>query len=138
MARNVMAATAGIAMIALALLAAAPARSMGPSAPFAAPNSGLPEQAAADAGIANVQGLAGVRLGRQAGAVIDGVWVAKGATVRGAKLETVTRSRVVLRYPDGHTESLDMFPLPGASTGAGADSGRAPALVPPSNEAPPK
>lgn len=131
MARNVM---AEFVMCSWAMLASAAACAMGPSAPFAAPSSGLPEQAGLDAGIANVQGLAGVRLGRQAGAVIDGVWVQKGQTVRGAVLETISRSRVVLRYPDGHTESLDMFPLPGASTGAGVDSGHAPT----SNEAPPK
>ncbi|WP_374590459.1 hypothetical protein [Aquabacterium sp.] len=106
------------------------ARAMGPQAPFAAPDSAAPEQALLDDGAVNVQGLAGVRLGHQAGAVIDGTWVPKGRTVRGATLETVTRRRVTLRYPDGHTESLDLFPP--TSAGAGAASASRP------NEAPPK
>ncbi len=127
MARNVM---AEAAMAVLAALMSASACAMGPAAPFAAPSSGLTEQTALDAGIVTVQGLAGVRLGRQAGAVIDGVWVPKGQTVRGAKLETITRSRVVLRHPDGHTESLDLFPSP--SAGASQPQASAP------NEAPPK
>lgn len=106
------------------------AHAMGPQAPFAAPDSAAPEQASLDGGAVSVQGLAGVRLGRHAGAVIDGTWVPKGHAVRGATLETVTRRRVTLRYPDGHTESLDLFP----PTSAGADA--ASASRP--NEAPPK
>lgn len=106
------------------------AHAMGPQAPFAAPDSAAPEQGTPDGGAVNVQGLAGVRLGRQAGAVIDGTWVPKGRTVRGATLETVTRNRVTLRYPDGHTESLDLFPP--TSAGAGAASASRP------HEAPPK
>jgi hypothetical protein len=133
MARNVIV-TAALTLV--ALLPAVSARAMGPLAPFAAPSGGIDEQAQQGAGLVNVQGLSGVRLGRQPGAVIDGVWVPKGQTVRGAKLETVLRSRVILRHPDGHTEALDLFP----PTGAGAASTPAPTAVPApaSNEAPPK
>lgn len=141
MARNVIAAASLAATLAvLALLPAVPARAMGPLAPFAAPSSGIDEQAQQGAGLVNVQGLSGVRLGRQPGAVIDGIWVPKGQTVRGAKLETILRSRVILRHPDGHTEALDLFPPTGAGAASTPAPTTAPAAVPApaSIEAPPK
>lgn len=117
----------------LALNLAPPVWALGPSEPFVAPNA---DQAAAQllggdglaqgGGVATVQGLSGVRLGRYAGAVIDGQWVRKGRVVRGARLVQVQRTRVVLKHQDGHTEIIEMYPPVG---------GQAVAAVPASTEA---
>jgi hypothetical protein len=99
-----------------------PAWALGPMAPFVAPQA---DQAgafdpAAGAGLdaqTPTQGLSGVRLGRYAGAVVDGQWIRKGRTVRGARLVQVQRTRVVLKHPDGHTEIIEMYPPLGGQAG---------------------
>lgn len=125
MARNVMTPPAWCAAMLLNAVCCLSAQAMGPMAPFAAPNGGLPEPTSAGGGLSTTQGLAGVRLGRHPGAVIDGSWVRQGQTVRGARLESISRSRVVLRYPDRHTESLDLFTAPLAPTSAGSGASSA-------------
>lgn len=104
-----------------------PSWAMGPGDPFVAPRveqariqlgqGGLPG-VASDGDAAEAVGLSGVRLGRQAGAVIDGQWVRKGQTVRGARLVQVQRTRVTLKHPDGHLEIIEMFPPAGGQAGA--------------------
>jgi len=57
------------------------------------------------------QGLTGIKLGRRPQALIDGVWVARGATVRDdAVLSTIGRRSVQLRHADGTIESIQMSP----------------------------
>lgn len=103
-----------------------PVWAMGPNDPFVAPRieqtSGLAGEAAAsaDGDAAAATGLSGVRLGRHAGAVIDGQWVRKGQAVRGARLVQIQRTRVTLKHPDGHEEIIDMFPPAGGKAGAAA------------------
>lgn len=98
-------------------LALAPAHALGPSAPFTPPAT--PQQAASapadralPAAAAGTSGLAGVRLGTPAQALIDGRWHRAGDAVRGARLVAVTRTGVTLHHPDGRAEQL--FLLPGA------------------------
>lgn len=101
---------------------------MGPMAPFVAPRvdqanaqlgqGGAPAAEGADGAVPAASGLTGVRLGRQAGAVIDGQWVRKGRTVRGARLIQIQRTRVTLQHPDGHQEIIEMFPPVGGQAGA--------------------
>lgn len=86
---------------------------LGPQAPFVAPNaSSFEVDATAIDGTKSgglTQGLSGVRVGRYAGAVIDGRWVRKGRSIRGARLIEVRRGSVTLRHPDGRREVLSMF-----------------------------
>ena len=56
------------------------------------------------------KGLAGVKLGAQPQALIDGQWWAQGALVRGARLVGVSASAVQLRHPDGKVEKLVLAP----------------------------
>jgi hypothetical protein len=70
--------------------------------------------------VAAAQGLTGVRVGRHAGAVIDGQWVRKGRTARGARLVQVQRTRVVLKHPDGRKEVIEMYPPVGGQAVAAA------------------
>lgn len=100
---------------------------MGPNDPFVAPRidqahaqlgqGGVPS-AAAEGDAPAAAGLSGVRLGRHAGAVIDGQWVRKGQAVRGARLVQIQRTRVTLQHPDGHQEIIEMFPPVGGQAGA--------------------
>ncbi|MGE5452277.1 MAG: hypothetical protein ACM3VZ_10615 [Acidobacteriota bacterium] len=103
-----------------------PVCAMGPSEPFVAPavqqartqlGQGTPGVAAPGDALV-VTGLSGVRLGRQAGAVIDGQWVRKGHMVRGARLVQIQRTRVTLQHPDGHQEIIEMYPPVGGQAGA--------------------
>ncbi|MDE2401081.1 MAG: hypothetical protein KGL90_05410 [Burkholderiales bacterium] len=98
-----------------ALLGAAPAAlALGPSAPFVPPTP--PTASASDPALATVEtpsstGLAGLKLGRQPQALIDGLWVAQGATVRdGSVLTAIKRRAVQLRHPDGTIETLELSP----------------------------
>lgn len=109
----------------LCLWSAATAWAMGPGAPFVPPVAaqaqaqGMEQEAGgAPAGT----GLSGVRLGRHAGAVIDGQWVRRGQTVRGAKLVSIQRTQVSLRHPDGHTEMIEMYPPAGGTAGAASSA----------------
>lgn len=112
---------------ACALGSALPVWALGPTAPFVAPDAA---QAAAQLGQGEAsgqggaapagQGLTGVRLGRHAGAVIDGQWVRKGRTARGARLVQVQRTRVVLKHPDGRKEVIEMYPPVGGQAVAAA------------------
>ena len=96
---------------------------LGPQAPFVPPVAGqvsvdsagaLPSQAGPEVG------LSGVRVGRHAGAIIDGKWVRKGKAVRGARLSSVSRSQVVLKHPDGRQEVLSLYSPSGQTTVAQA------------------
>lgn len=96
------------------------AYALGPMAPFEPPvvgevsandAAGLPNQPAQEVG------LSGVRVGRHAGAIIDGKWIRKGKSVRGARLSAVGRSQVVLKHPDGRQEVLSLY-LPSGQTAA--------------------
>lgn len=94
------------------------AYAIGPMAPFEPPVAG--SVSADDAGpLANQPaqdvGLSGVRVGRYAGAIIDGKWVRKGKSVRGARLSAVGRSQVVLKHPDGRQEVLSLYSPSGQS-----------------------
>lgn len=105
-----------------ALAFCVPAWALGPMAPFDAPRADQAGSFEAGGGAGfdaamPTQGLTGVRLGRYAGAVIDGQWVRKGRTVRGARLVQVQRTRVVLKHPDGHTEIIEMYPPLGGQVG---------------------
>lgn len=118
---DVVKAPASVAL--LALLAGAPggnAWSMGAGAPFtppkarqaaAAPAAGA---AASGAALANdaepVSGLNGLRNGARELALIDGAWVAPGATVRGARLVAVLPTAAQLRHPDGRLELVPLTP----------------------------
>lgn len=104
-----------------------PVWAMGPNDPFVAPRvdqaraqlgQGGAPGAAMEGDTPVAMGLSGVRLGRQAGAVIDGQWVRKGQTVRGARLVQIQRTRVTLQHPDGHQEIIEMFPPVGGQAGA--------------------
>lgn len=94
-----------------ALLPAA-AHALGPSAPFVAPGASDVAHWGGAAAVddASGQGLSAVRLGPKSGAVIDGRWVDQGGQVRGARLEQVRLDEAVLRYPDGHSEIIKMYP----------------------------
>lgn len=112
---------------ACALGLALPSWALGPMAPFVAPDAAhaaaqLEHGAAQGAGgaVAAAQGLTGVRVGRHAGAVIDGQWVRKGRTARGARLVQVQRTRVVLKHPDGRKEVIEMYPPVGGQAVAAA------------------
>lgn len=102
-----------ITMGALVVAAWQPALAMGPSAPFIAPQVGQevdPLQLSAGGADGLLEkGLSGVRTGRYAGAVIDGHWVRKGKTARGARLIKIERNRVTLKHPDGKLETLDLY-----------------------------
>lgn len=100
---------------------------MGPSEPFLAPRADQagasqgPEDlvgSAVDGAAPVAKGLSGVRLGRHAGAVIDGLWIRKGREIRGAKLVQIQRTRVTLLHPDGHKEIIEMYPPMGGQAGA--------------------
>lgn len=107
-----------------------PALALGPLAPFVPPGKDSATEGALALGAtpardAAPSGLSGVRLGRHAGALIDGLWIAQGAAVRGAKLESIKRDRVLLRHPDGRGETLTLYPAtaaPAASAAASAAS----------------
>lgn len=104
--------------------AASTAWGLGPSAPFVPPGreavadfaQGLPTAAGEG------HGLTGVRLGRHAGALVDGAWIAQGQPVRGARLEAVHRDHVVLRHADGRAETLDLYPAAAATAASSAAS----------------
>lgn len=98
---------------------AALCHAIGPQAPFVPPVAG--EVSADAAGALPTQegpevGLSGVRVGRHAGAIIDGQWVRKGKTVRGARLSAIGRSQVVLKHPDGRQEVLSLYAPSGPTT----------------------
>ncbi|HET8869215.1 MAG TPA: hypothetical protein VFM48_02105 [Aquabacterium sp.] len=100
---------------------------LGPAEPFVAPTFGQAEASGQQSGaVADdngvVSGLSGVRLGRQAGAVIDGQWVRKGRMVRGARLIDVQRTRVTLLHPDGRKEVIQMYPPVGGQAAAKASA----------------
>lgn len=111
--------------VACCCLAARAAWALGPAAPFVPPGKEAaaiaPSGLGADGGASS--GLAGVRLGRHAGALIDGAWVPQGASVRKARLESVRRDRVVLRHADGSAETLNLY----SATAAPAASAATPA-----------
>lgn len=97
-------------------LAAGSARAVGPQAPFMPPDARHAQAAqAASPDRTPASGLAGVRVGAHAGALIDGSWIALGGEVRGARLAAVQRRQVVLRHPDGRTETLSLSAPPAAS-----------------------
>jgi len=110
------------------------AHAMGPDAPFAAPSSDQVANAPSpDAAAVITQGLAGLRLGANAGAVIDGAWVPVGRQARGARLVSVRRGQAQLRHPDGRTETLELFepPRAGAHTSTAASAPAASLQKPP-------
>lgn len=113
------------ALILSCCMAAGTAWPIGPAAPFVPP--GKEAAAAATTGLGpdsgTGSGLAGVRLGLHAGALIDGNWVPQGAPVRGGRLESVRRDRVVLRRADGSAETLNLY----SATAAPAASAATPA-----------
>lgn len=87
------------------------ALALGPSAPFTPPTAAL--SGTSDTTLASpvVQGLSGIKLGRRPQALIDGVWVALGATVRdGAVLTAIDRRSVQMRHADGTLEQLSLSP----------------------------
>lgn len=105
-------------------LAAGAAWPIGPAAPFVPPGREAIAATATGLGAdSGTSGLAGVRLGRHAGALIDGNWVPQGAPARGGRLESVRRDRVVLRRADGSTETLNLY----SATAAPAASAATPA-----------
>lgn len=96
---------------------------LGPGAPFVPPVAASSDAAGGPSatqppGGGLAEGLGGVRLGRHAGALIDGVWVRVGEQARGATLVAVRRTSVSLRHPDGRLESMDLFPPQGGPMGA--------------------
>ncbi|MDE2431367.1 MAG: hypothetical protein KGN37_00780 [Burkholderiales bacterium] len=100
---------------------------LGPTAPFVAPTPGqfgaLGQSLGSAASAAPAtQGLSGVRLGRRSGAVIDGQWVRKGHSIRGARLVDVQRTRVTLLHPDGRKEVIEMYPSSGGQAAAKASA----------------
>jgi len=101
---------------ALGLAGLPAAFALGPSAPFEPPRAASSAmQAAAAASAASgaeaaPSGLAGVRLGRKPGALIDDQWVEIGATVRGARLAAVRDGEAQLLHPDGQIERLRLTP----------------------------
>ena len=102
-------------LLASPLLTPPLAQAMGSAAPFTPPKhtaaaaNGVAEgaPAAPDAGSA---GLAGVRLGKPSAALIDGQWVAPGATVRGAQLTQLSVAGATLRHSDGRLEFMPLTP----------------------------
>jgi hypothetical protein len=108
----------------IAVSAPVPASALGPAQPFTPP---APTSRAADPVVAAAaqaapgSGLAGVRLGSSPRALIDGEWVALGATVREGRLVAVHPHEVVVRLANGRTERLALFPpLPVLPDPAGA------------------
>lgn len=89
-----------------------------PPRPAAAPSdtaadgAAAPDRTASGAGasVLPATGLAGIKLGAQPQALIDGQWWAQGALVRGARLVGVSASAVQLRHPDGKVEQLVLTP----------------------------
>ncbi len=112
----------------IACWAATPgAWALGPTAPFVPPGkeaAGGPALGVESGNHAS-SGLSGVRLGRLAGALIDGGWVAQGGQVRGARLESVRRDRVVLRHADGSTETLSLYSATAVPAASAATPGAA-------------
>ena len=99
-----------------------PAHAMGPSAPFVPPVAAQVAGGDVAVGAAETKpnGLTGVRLGKYAGAVIDGQWIRKGQAIRGARLVAIQRTKVTLRHPDGHQETIEMYPPLGGTADASA------------------
>ncbi len=96
-----------------------PALGMGAGAPFVPPAirvaAAQPPASAAPGAVAesaqdNLAGLNGIRAGTRAMALIDGQWVAPGATIRGARLISVFTSAAQLRHPDGRLELVALTP----------------------------
>jgi len=102
-----------------------PAWSVGAAAPFMPParvsaiananaDASAADPAASSPGSSNlaqpVAGLAGIKLGAQPQALIDGQWFARGASVRGARLVMVSAGAVQRRHPDGRIERLLLTP----------------------------
>ncbi len=104
------------ALAPLIALAAAPATwALGSAAPFVPPRTASAPalaapaasgSAAAEAVAPGTEGLAGVRLGVQPMALIDGRWWRVGDLPRGARMQTVDAWGVTLRHPDGKLERL--------------------------------
>ncbi len=98
------------------LCATLPSIAMGPKDPFAPPGAVRvvpPLDVQASAQLAADKGLAGVRLGAQPAALIDGHWVRLGGNVRGARLAQLGPQDVVLQHPNGRRERLPLFaPVP--------------------------
>lgn len=92
------------------LLALLPAwaAAVGPLDPFTPPSPAL---ASAGVAAAPTSGLSGVRLGHRPAALIDGEWFSPGQTVRGARLTSVRPDGALLRFADGRTEHVAMFPV---------------------------
>lgn len=105
----------------LSIILIGQAWALGPQAPFVAPDvvslSAGDVKGDESTSERTTQGLSGVRVGRYAGAVIDGRWVRKGRSIRGARLIEVRRNGVTLRHPDGRREVLSMFTAQSQSPG---------------------
>jgi len=81
------------------------AAALGPAQPFQPPS---PAQGHAAEAQPQTAGLTGVRLGTAPAALIDGTWVALGASARGARVAEVHPRHVLLRYPDRRAVRLAM------------------------------
>ena len=114
-----------VALLALAGCAFGGAWALGPKAPFAPPAASevAAQGAAGVAGTAGAaiapsaaaaaqSGIAGVRLGSRAMALIDGEWWPLGGRPRGAELSAIDRRGAWLRYADGRSEFLALVPAP--------------------------
>lgn len=99
-----------------AALFAGPAWPLGAAAPFQPPAAVLPaaalpaDAAGSAAAAAAPPGLTGIRLGAKPQALIDGRWLASGASVRGARLAVLDADTVQLRHGDGRIEKLSLTP----------------------------
>lgn len=87
------------------------AAAVGPLDPFTAPAPTLPADSTS---APPTSGLTGVRLGHQPAALIDGAWVSPGQAVRGARLASVRPDGALLRFADGRTERVALFPVSAA------------------------
>ncbi len=137
--KNRVAAFIGAFGICGAWLAPQTAAALGPAQPFTPP-AAVPPAAASPGTDAAVEagtptdsaepvptGLTGVRLGSSPRALIDGQWVALGATARQGRLVQVRAHEAVLRLPGGALERLAMFPA--APSPAGQPAAAAPSIV---------
>ncbi|RZI86795.1 MAG: hypothetical protein EOP38_00415 [Rubrivivax sp.] len=84
---------------------------LGPAAPFEPPAPQAASDAAPAQGAVKASGLAGIKFGHQPQALIDGAWVARGATVRDdALVLSIERQAVQLKHADGRVERLVLSP----------------------------
>lgn len=110
------------ACTAVAAAAASIASAMGPTDPFGPPARTATEAEPKSAvGASAPFGLAGLRLGHAAAALIDGEWIALGRPVRGAVLAEVRFDGVTLRHVDGRVERIELH-APAPTTAASAPS----------------